>query len=256
MAKKKMSLAVWKFASCDGCQLTLLNCEDQFLSLAKSLKLAYFPEATRSVSRGPFDLSLVEGSVTTPQDVVRIKKIRKASRFLVSIGACATTGGIQALRNFGNTPEYQSVVYARPEWIETLDRSEPIATFIPVDLEIQGCPVNKDQLLELLSSLLHGQRPSVKGENVCLECKRKGNICVTISEGTPCLGPLTLRGCGAICPSYGRGCYACFGPVAGANPESLILLWKKEGLNDRDISLKFQGINSQAPPFSKLLRTG
>lgn len=249
-----MSLAVWKFSSCDGCQLTLLNCEDHFLSLAKSVKIAYFPEATRSISRGPFDLSLVEGSVTTPKDVVRIKKIRKSSRFLVAIGACATTGGIQALRNYKNIGEFKSVVYPRPEWVDALERSEPISALVRVDFELQGCPVNKDHLLEVISALLHGQKPSRRDESVCLDCKRKGNVCVTVAQGVSCLGPLTLGGCGAICPSFQRGCYSCFGPVSGGNPESLLRLWKSAGLNDQEISLKIRGINSQAPAFSNLLK--
>ncbi|MFI5304398.1 MAG: oxidoreductase [Nitrospiria bacterium] len=256
MALRKMSMAVWKFASCDGCQLSLLNCEDEFLTLAKSVKIAYFPEASRSISRGPYDLSLVEGSITTRRDVERIKKIRKSSRFLVAIGACATTGGIQALRNFQNVREFQSVVYARPEWIETLDRSEPVSSFVRVDSELQGCPVNKNQLLEVISALLHGQSPFVNRESVCLECKRKGNVCVTVAHGIPCLGPLTQGGCGAICPSYNRGCYACFGPAIGINPESLIQLMKSNGLDNHGIALKFQGINSQAPAFNKLMKIG
>jgi len=131
-------LAVWKFASCDGCQLTLLNCEDELIPLAGEVEIAYFPEATRAVVEGPYDVSLVEGSVTTPADAERILEIRRVSRRLITIGACATSGGIQALRNFADVAEYRSIVYAHPEYVETLERSTPIAAHVTVDFELAG----------------------------------------------------------------------------------------------------------------------
>lgn len=207
------SLAVWKFASCDGCQLTLLNCEDELLAIAGAVQVASFPEASSEVIAGPYDISLVEGSVTTPADAERIVTIRESSRYLVTIGACATSGGVQALRNFG--PDLAPVVYAHPEYIQTLRTSTPIADHVRVDFELRGCPIDRRQLLEVLTAFLRGRKPNVRAHSVCVECKRAGRVCVMVARGTPCLGPFTHAGCGALCPSVGRGCYGCFGPADG-----------------------------------------
>ncbi len=207
------TLAVWKFASCDGCQLTLLNCEDELLAIADSVTIASFPEASSEVLPGPYDISIVEGSVTTPADAERIRAVRGQSRFLITIGACATSGGVQALRNF--TDDLAPVVYASPEYIDSLRTSTPIADHVPVDFELRGCPIDKRQLLEVIAALLAGRRPNVRAHSVCIECKRAGRTCVLVAHGTPCLGPVTQAGCGALCPSAGRGCYGCFGPAPG-----------------------------------------
>ncbi|GAA3932291.1 oxidoreductase [Actinomadura viridis] len=218
---------MWKFASCDGCQLTLLDCEDELLELAGQVEIAHFLEASDAVADGPYDVSLVEGSVSTPADRERIRHVREISRTLVTIGACATAGGVQALRNFADVREFASVVYARPEYVATLARSTPIAAHVPVDFELQGCPIDRRQLLEVLTAFLLGRRPDIPDHSVCFECKRRGTVCVMVAKGTPCLGPITHAGCGAICPAYGRGCYGCFGPSpawSGARPNTRALL--------------------------------
>lgn len=228
-------LAVWKFASCDGCQLTLLDCEDELLALTEVVEVAYFREATRAEVGGPYALSLVDGSITTPEDRKRIQEVRRVSNVLVTIGACATAGGVQALRNLRDVDEFRAAVYARPEYIDTLATSTPISHHVRVDFELQGCPINKTQLLEVISAYLHGRAPAVRPNSVCVECKQRGNVCVMVL-GTPCLGPITHAGCGALCPSYHRGCYGCYGPMetphapalsrallaGGATPLSLI----------------------------------
>lgn len=208
-----ISLAVWKFASCDGCQLTLLNCEDELLAIADAVRIASFPEASSEVIGGPYDLSLVEGSITTPADAERIQAVRASSRYLVTIGACATSGGIQALRNF--TADLVPVVYARPEYIDTLRTSTAIADHVTVDFELRGCPVDRRQLLEVITAFAGGRKPKIAAHSVCVDCKRAGRVCVLVAQGTPCLGPFTQAGCGALCPSVGRGCYGCFGPAPG-----------------------------------------
>jgi coenzyme F420-reducing hydrogenase gamma subunit len=220
-ARKRPRLAVWKFASCDGCQLTLLDCEDELLPLAETVDIAYFREATRTEIKGLYDLSLVDGSITTPQDVARIQEVRRISKVLITIGACATAGGIQALRNFRDVEEFRSIVYARPEYIDALATSKAIAHYVRVDFELQGCPINKRQLLEVISAFLNGRKPAVSGHSVCVDCKRRGNVCVMVAHGTPCLGPITHAGCGALCPSYQRGCYGCYGPMETPNAGSL-----------------------------------
>ncbi|GAA5444472.1 hypothetical protein Misp06_02659 [Microbulbifer sp. NBRC 101763] len=251
--KGKPKLAVWKFTSCDGCQLSLLDCEDELLLLAEEVEIAYFLEASSKVEEGPYDISLVEGSITTPDDVQRIQKVRKQSRFLVSIGACATAGGIQSLRNFADVTEFTSVVYARPDYIATLKDSTPISAHVPVDFELQGCPINKLQLLEVISAFLNQRAPQVSAHSVCIECKLKGNVCVWVAHGTPCMGPITHAGCGALCPSYNRGCYACYGPKENPNGESLCHWWaEKLGTDKATIIENIRNYNALAGSFKKI----
>jgi coenzyme F420-reducing hydrogenase gamma subunit len=252
MAKRKRKkLAVWKFASCDGCQLSLLDCEDELLALADEVEIANFLEASSAVVRGPYDLSLVEGSITTAEDAERIQQVRRQSRRLVTIGACATAGGIQALRNFADVEEFVSIVYATPDYISTLETSTPISAHVPVDFELHGCPVNKRQLLEVISAYLNERRPAVPAYSVCIECKRRGNVCVMVAHGTPCLGPVTHAGCGAICPSYNRGCYGCFGPMESPNTPALTRELQVLGASTKDVQRVFAGVNVGAEPFRR-----
>ncbi len=249
--KHKPKLAVWKFASCDGCQLTLLDCEDELLTIAGEITIANFPEASRNIIKGPYDLSLVEGSITTPHDEERIHKIRRSSKVLITIGACATAGGIQALRNFKNVDDFINIVYANPSYIETLNKSTPIADHVPVDFELRGCPINKEQLLEVISAYLIGRKPNIPPYSVCMECKRKGNTCVLVAHNQPCLGPVTQAGCGAICPSFNRPCYGCFGPKETPNTRSLSDKFEKLGVHNPDIIRLFRTYNAYAEPFRK-----
>lgn len=245
----KPTLGVFKFASCDGCQLSLLDCEDELLTIADRVHIAYFLEATSHVEGGPFDLALVEGSITTPNDAERIREVRAQSRFLVTIGACATAGGIQALRNWADTPEFLQAVYARPDFIQTLARSTPIAAHVAVDFELRGCPINKQQLLEVVGAFLGGRRPKTPVHSVCLDCKRRGTVCVMVARGVPCLGPVTHTGCGAICPSYDRGCYGCYGPAAQPNLVSLTNQFRSDGL-PREATIRFlREFNAYAAEF-------
>jgi coenzyme F420-reducing hydrogenase gamma subunit len=246
---KKAKLAVWKFASCDGCQLSLLDCEDELLALADTVDIANFPEASRAIVKGPYDVSLVEGSVTTQHDADRLQEVRRSSKVLVTIGACATAGGIQALKNFAEIREYISIVYARPEYIRTLATSTPISAHVKVDFELRGCPVNKYQLIEVLNALLNGRRPVTPAHSVCVECKLRGNVCVMVAHGTPCLGPVVHAGCGALCPSYHRGCYGCFGPSDTPNTASLASAWRAAGQSDERIRHVFHTFNTAAEPF-------
>ena len=249
--KQKLKLAVWKFASCDGCQLSLLDCEDELLAVIGEVEIANFPEASRAVVKGPYDLSLVEGSITTPHDAERIHQVRRASKFLVTIGACATAGGIQALRNFKDVKEFISIVYATPRYIETLNKSTPIADHVYVDFELRGCPINKHQLVEVISAYLHGRKPNTPAHSVCVECKQRGTVCVMVAQGTPCLGPVTHAGCGAICPAYSRGCYGCFGPKETPNTIALSTRWSRLGAKEQEIMRTFRSFNAYSEAFRK-----
>jgi coenzyme F420-reducing hydrogenase gamma subunit len=249
MARPK--LAVWKFSSCDGCQLSLLDCEDELLSVAGAVDIAYFLEATSRTVGGPYDVSLVEGSITTPHDAERIRTVRKQSKALITIGACATAGGIQALKNFADVKEFLSVVYATPEYVSTLATSTAIADHVEVDFELRGCPINKQQLLEVVVAFLNGRSPNIPGYSVCMECKRRGNTCVMVAHGTPCLGPVTQAGCGAICPAYNRGCYGCFGPMETPNTVSVTRQLRVLGMSDPALVRVFRTYNANAPAFKE-----
>jgi coenzyme F420-reducing hydrogenase gamma subunit len=245
------TLAVWKFASCDGCQLSLLDCEDELLAVADRVQVAYFLEATRATVAGPYDLSLVEGSITTEDDAERIKGIRDASRRLVTIGACATAGGIQALRNYADVDDFVGIVYATPSYVSTLATSTPISAHVPVDFELRGCPIDKLQLLDVIAAFLGERRPNVAGHSVCVECKLRGNVCVMVADGTPCLGPVTHAGCGALCPTYRRGCYGCFGPAEDPNPAALSAEFERLGVDRVDLVRMLRTFNTAAPSFQQ-----
>jgi sulfhydrogenase subunit delta len=248
---RKPKLAVWKFASCDGCQLSLLDCEDELLAVADAVEIANFPEASSAIVRGPYDLSLVEGSITTPHDAERIRQVRRQSRSLVTIGACATAGGIQALRNFADVGDFLSIVYASPEYVSTLATSTAIADHVPVDFELQGCPISKAQLLEVVGAFLAGRRPNVARHSVCVECKARGVPCVTVAKGIPCLGPVTQAGCGALCPAFARGCYGCFGPQEQPNTPALAARWLELGADPPRLARAFRTFTGNAPAFRR-----
>ncbi len=249
--QSKPKLAVWKFASCDGCQLSMLDLEDELLAITGAIEIAYFPEATRSVVEGPYDLSLVEGSITTPHDAERIQQIRADSARLVTIGACATAGGIQSLRNFRDVKEFTSVVYASPQYIDTLRTSTPISDHVKVDFELRGCPINKRQLLEVITAYVANRKPAVPTTSVCIECKRRGTVCVMVANGTPCLGPITQAGCGAICPAYNRGCYGCYGPSEQPNLPSISAAWLELGASRQEVVRAYRTFNAAAPELAE-----
>ncbi len=244
---EKPKLAVFKFASCDGCQVSILNLDEALLALSDRVEIAFFLEATSHVEPGPYDVALVEGSITTPADAERIRRVREEARLLVTIGACATSGGIQALRNVADVEGWKRQVYPRPEWIETLATSTPIADHVKVDDEIHGCPVDKGQVLRVLLRALLGASSDLPGASVCLECKRAGHACVVVTRGAPCLGPVTRAGCGALCPGVGRDCYGCFGPSDDPNVDALSEQMLRQGLSRRDAALRLRAITGWRP---------
>lgn len=248
---QKPRIGVFKFASCDGCQLSLLDAEDELLAVAGAVEIAYFPEASRAMSKGPYDIGLVEGSITTHHDAERIQQVRRQCHKLVTIGACATAGGIQALRNSQDVDEFVRVVYATPQFISTLKLSTPIAEHVPVDFELRGCPINKSQLVELISATLAGRKPAVPTYSLCMECKRRGNVCIAVAQGVACLGPVTQAGCGAICPRFHRGCYGCYGPMETPNTQALTNQFRILSQSDDQIVRAFRGFNAWSWQFRK-----
>lgn len=248
---RKPKLAVWKFSSCDGCQLSLLDCEDELLAITEHIDIANFPEASRAIVKGPYDVSLVEGSITTPHDAERIHQVRRQSKFLITIGACATAGGIQALRNFIDVKQFITAVYANPSYIETLNKSTPISDHVFVDFELRGCPINKNQLVEVINAFLNGRKPNIPSYAVCVECKQRFITCGLVAHGPTCLGPVTQAGCNALCPSYHRGCFGCFGPKETPNTSSLSTYWSSFGVKEDEMIRLFRGFNAYAEAFRK-----
>jgi sulfhydrogenase subunit delta len=249
--KKRPRIAVFKFASCDGCQLSLLDAEDELLGIVAAVDVAFFPEASRTMLRGPYDIGFVEGSITTHQDAQRIQEVRRQCRTLITIGACATAGGIQALRNWKDVDEFVRVVYATPQFISTLKLSTPVAEHVPVDFELRGCPINKCHLIELIAATLAGRKPNIPTYSVCIECKRKANVCISVARGIACLGPVTQAGCGALCPGYDRGCYGCYGPMETTNTASLSNQFRILGQADDQMVRAFRGFNAWSWQFRK-----
>ena len=248
---ERPKLAVFKFASCDGCQLSLLDCEDELLAVADAVEIAYFLEARTQQIAGPYDIGLVEGSVTTPHDAERIKEIRQQCKFLVTIGACATSGGIQSLKNWQDVDDFVRSVYATPEYISTLSTSTAIADHVPVDFELRGCPINRHQLLELISSLLRGRQPRTPSYSVCIECKRRMTVCIAVARGVACLGPVTQAGCDALCPAFDRECFGCFGPKEEPNVISLTTHYQQQGVDRGHLTRLTRNFNANAPEFKE-----
>lgn len=252
MEADKPRLAVHKFTSCDGCQLAFLNSGEALLTLTELVDIVHFPEFGAINPDIAVDIAFVEGSISTAEEEQHIKKIRENSRFIITIGACATAGGIQALRNYANHQNWISAIYASPETINSLATSKAISQHIKVDAELWGCPVNTRQVMDAIRSLLFNATPRIKQDSVCIECKRKGNVCVLVAKNQPCMGPVTQTGCGALCPSVGRACYGCYGPTENPNATSLGTWFENyDGLTKDEIAQRFMHINSQAKAFNE-----
>lgn len=245
----KPRVAVHKFSSCDGCQLAFLNLGPQLLELGGLVDIVHFAEAGPVDPEAEVDIAFVEGSITTPEDEERIQRVRTSARYLVTIGACATAGGVQALRNARDGEGWMQAVYATPEYIDALATSTPIAHHVTVDFELWGCPVNSKQVLAAVNALMLGVTPRDDADKVCMECKRRQTVCVLVAHGTPCMGPVTRTGCGALCPSFGRDCYACYGPAESPNTRSLGRRFEGLGLMPEAVVRRFRGINNEAPAF-------
>lgn len=258
-AQARPKLAVHKFSSCDGCQLALLDLGEALLALPELVDIVHFAEAGPVAEDEAVDVALVEGSISTRKDLERIQRVRARSRFLITIGACATAGGLQALRNLADAGAWAQAVYASPEYLDSLETATGVAQHVKVDLELWGCPVNSRQVVGALRDLLFGVTPAVQRQPLCMECKRQGVVCTLVAKGEPCMGPATRAGCGALCPSFGRACYACYGPADTVNGRALGERLTGLGLLPADVARRFRGITSAAPAFrsvSQAVETG
>ncbi len=247
----KPKVAVHKFSSCDGCQLALLNLGEDLVALSQLVDIVHFAEAGPVDEEQSVDIALVEGSISTPEDFARIRRIREQSGYLISIGACATSGGVQALRNMADAGAWVGAIYPKPEYISLLDSSTAVAGQVKVDLELWGCPVNSGQVVSALRDLLSGVRPRVDVQPLCMECKRRGVVCTVVAHNQPCMGPVTRAGCGALCPGLGRACYGCYGPSEQVNAASLADHFSQFGMTQQDIRQRFGLISNSAPAFKR-----
>ena len=250
-AARRPRVGVVKFASCDGCQLTILDLEDELLAITERFDIVEFPEATSRRSAGPFDVLLVEGSVSNEDQLEELLRLRREATTLVTIGACATAGGIQAIRNWSDHAPWAASVYPSPVLVASFAMSTPVSDHVVVDAELRGCPIDPGQLLELLTAVIVGRRPQLPDESVCADCKRRSVTCVVVARGLACLGPVTRTGCGALCPAYGRGCYGCFGPRGGANVTSLVA--HSAGLDSANAAARFAGFTAWAEPYRSVI---
>ncbi len=255
MTAGKTKLAVHKFSSCDGCQLAFLNMGEDLLTLFEQVDVVHFAEAGPVDTTQTVDISFVEGSLSTREDIQRIRQIRENSQYVITIGACATAGGLQALRNIADQGDWVPSVYARPEHISLLEKVMPVNEQIKVDFEINGCPVNTGQVTAAVRSLLDGVTPVNEQDKLCLSCKRQHHICVIVARGLPCMGPVTRTGCGALCPGVGRDCYGCFGAAENSNVPSLGRQFSSLQLDPKQISHRFVSFNSADPVFRSIETT-
>lgn len=247
----KPKVAIHKFSSCDGCQLAFLNLGTKLLELMELVDVANFVEAGIADPHAKVDIAFVEGSISTEAELEHIKQIREDSKFLIAMGACATAGGIQALRNAGKLQAWTQSVYASPEHISSLETATPLSQHVRVDLELWGCPINSYQVITTIRAFLYGVMPAQESDKLCLECKRKNTVCVMVTKDLPCMGPVTRTGCGSICPSVGRDCYACYGAAENCNTPAFTERLQKLGLNNQEIAQRFLFINNAVPTFAE-----
>lgn len=228
----KPKIGVFDFASCEGCELQIVNLEEDLLELLGEVDVVTFREAMKEHS-DDYDIAFIEGTCTRKSDEARLKGIRKNAKIVVALGACATIGGINCLKNFQPMYKVKEIVYGDDAHMYETYPARPINAVINVDYYIHGCPINRDELLSVTKALLLGKTPEIPNHPVCVECKLKGNQCV-FEKGMFCLGPVTRAGCGAICPSHGHACEGCRGYVDDPNRDSEMEVLEKYGLTVDD----------------------
>ncbi len=243
----KPSVGIYGLTGCAGDQLALLNCEDELLDIAGAVDLKFFPMAmTGNHEDSPLDIAFIEGAVVQPEDEQMLRKLRDRAKLLIALGTCAVWGGVQAMKNEISREELKRNVYGpQGDRFETII-PQPLSRFVKVDLALPGCPVEKGQLLQSIATLLHGDLPRLPNYAVCTECKMAENPCVLIESGQLCLGPITVAGCNARCPSQNRPCIGCRGPVEEANVSSEIKVLEERGFTWADIQNRLRTFAGEA----------
>lgn len=238
---KKPTLAIAGLTACSGCQLTLLNCEEELTELLQRFGIRYFPLGlTEHTISGPLDAALVEGAVSTPDDLEILMKLRSSSRLLVAVGTCALWGGVAAMKNRETRTDLVTAVYGPAASSPQTFNPQPLQRFVKVDFAVTGCPPEKGELLATLAALLHGTLPEFPRYPVCTECRNRENLCLLIERNELCLGPMIQAGCNARCPAVGIPCEGCRGPVEEANVAAELELLLVKGVAREEIVSRMQ----------------
>jgi len=233
----KPRVAFFSLACCEGCQLQVLNCEEELLDLLNIIDIVKFREAMTE-SSDDYDIAFIEGTVTRPYDAERVKKIRERAKVLVALGACAATGGVNMIKNSQDLEDVRKYVYGKKWQVHDTYAARPLEAVVKVDYSIHGCPIDRQDFLEIVKSLVLGRTPNSPKYAVCVECRLKENVCV-LDKDMPCLGPVTRAGCDALCPSMGNSCEGCRGLVENPNVEATKDFLADKGLAVDDILRQF-----------------
>lgn len=249
----KPRVGVWKFTCCSGCQFNLIFFQNNLKDTLDSVEFQFFYMGKEHNSEeGIFDIALIEGGVSEAHQVEELKKVRRMTKMLVAFGQCAVDGGIPSVKNRTPELEIQKRVYEDPLLINS-NRVQPIDAYVRVDAYLRGCPFEESELLEVISAYKLGKKPELPRGSVCTECKMKDNLCILIARNELCMGPVTNAGCGALCPSRGRPCYSCHGPMDDPNARALAELFETRRLSPEDIIRKFSEFGGLTLPFRKAI---
>ena len=250
----QLTVGIFGLTGCAGDQLTLLNCEEELLTIAEKVRMRSFNMASSRDDEGPVDVALVEGSVCQPEDLRMLRSIRERCRHLVALGTCAAFGGISAMDQRLDPEVLSEAVYGREGLQFEAMRAQPLSSFVEVDFLLPGCPVEKGQLLETISSLLKGAFPEILEQPVCTECRFKENVCIVIERGEVCCGALTRGGCGARCPTLDRPCGGCRGPVEDALFSAKVAFLRSRGIDREQIRSQMMLFSAPAGMGERLER--
>jgi len=241
----KPKLGFFDFTGCEGCQLEVLNFDNELVELLKQVDIVNFREAM-SEKGEDYEIAFIDGAITSESEIPRIEEIRKQAKILVAMGSCACLGGVNCLKNFRPMEENLKIVCGDfacdYTWYYDTSPARPIQSAVPVDYYLPGCPMNRYEFLKLVKSLLLGKKFELPNYSVCVECKQAGNVCA-FDKGEICLGPVTRAGCEAICVSNGRRCWGCRGLVSDPNINSEKEILQKHGLTVEGILKQFRIFN-------------
>ena len=233
---RKLRVAIAGLTACSGCQLSLLNCEDELPGLLEQFDFNFFPMACSPVLlEGEYYAALVEGCVSMPHEVALLQELRRRSKYLIALGTCAAWGGVAALHNIDERELLRQLVYGQNAVAGETFHPQPLQSVVPVDVVVTGCPPEKDELLSLLTGLIHGALPVSIDYPVCTECRMRENLCLLTERDVLCLGVLTLGGCGARCPSMSVPCEGCRGPVPEANLKEALEVYNQKGFERQTV---------------------
>lgn len=235
---KKPTVAFFDFTCCEGCQLEVSNLEDRLIDISKLVDIVMFREVMSEKS-DTYDIAFVEGSISREIDIPRLEGIRKKAKILVALGSCAAIGGINCIKNFRDLEDVKKIVYGKDARHFNTILAQPIDAVVKVEHHLYGCPMIKEEFVDLVTSLISGKKPVVPNYPVCVECKIQENVCM-FHKGVYCLGPITRAGCKAICITYGNSCEGCRGLTDDVNINSQTDIMKEHGLSLDEALSKFK----------------